>query len=157
MERGLKMRQPKIHLFGIFGVMGLFGVLAGYGLDYILNDQRAPIVAFTQTEALNSPIEKYEPLKVRIWRKKVRDDCTVTALRNISNTNGQLIPIESSLSMTVGGVDADYLDWSYTIPQHVPPGQYYLHVHLIYDCPKTTPFNYSLPVTPFIIKGETAP
>ena len=105
-----------------------------------------PPVLFEKTVALNSPLRVGDALVVRIYRKKVRDDCPVLSIRDAINLDGQVFDI-SDIEWEGGPPSTEFLDLPYGT-QDLPPGQYVLRVRLVYQCPG---FEYRInqPDTPF--------
>lgn len=115
-------------------------------------DVRPPVVAFTGAEALNSPVEAGEDLIVRIYRIKVRDDCPVTSIRSLINDDGRRLDIMDAVTHA-GGAAGESVEISYPIPIGTPPGNYFLTVHLIYDCGRGGVFHYDQPQVPLRVEA----
>lgn len=142
------------HLWGLIGVVGLFGFPLGWFLDDLTTDRRAPVVGFTSVEALNSPIYAGEDLLVRVVREKVRDDCPVTSLRSAVDQDGRVWEVPDVIAHAGGPADVPYIERAYPIPFDTPPGSYELRVHLVYDCPGAGVFHYDQPAVRFQITEE---
>lgn len=115
-------------------------------------DRRAPVVAFTGAEALNSPVVAGSDLMVRIYRIKVRDDCPVTSTRSLVDHDGRRLGIMGSHTHE-GGPTGDSVVISYPIPAETPPGNYFLAVHLAYDCGLAGVFHYDQPQVPIRVEA----
>lgn len=117
-------------------------------LSVAFTDRTPPIVSFSKAEALNSPIRAGEPLLVRIWREKVRDDCTVHSDRQAVNQDGVVFDMENG-QWRGGSADNAYLDFAYPTSLFMPVGIYELRVHLAYTCPNVPDFHYDQPPVRF--------
>lgn len=66
----------------------LSGVLGFMAVKYERLDRTQPISNFKRVETLNSPVKAGEPLRLRVWRDKERDDCPVQSERTGINQDG---------------------------------------------------------------------
>lgn len=115
-------------------------------------DRTPPVTAFHRAEALNSPIHAGEPLIVRVWRDKVRDDCPVDSDRQAVNQDG-VVTVLPPATWAGGPTDVPYLDFAYPTLPAMTVGDYELRVHLSYHCPGIAePFEYDQPVVRFRIR-----
>lgn len=141
------------------GIAFLAIILAGLSLGTLVNmaqiDRRPPVTSFERVEVLNSPIQPGEALRVRIWREKVRGDCPVTSYRSASNRDGKLYDIPDIFDFEGGPPEQPYFEVSYHIPRTLPPDQYLLLVHLVYQCPDGLEFRYDQPPARFRVEGDT--
>jgi len=106
-------------------------------LDWLNRDTRVPIETWGRVEVLNSPIYAGDYLRTRIYRKKVRDDCPVTSIREAIDQDGHSIEMPNGISPG-GASNLLYVPVDYPTPSDMPPGQYELHVSLEYACPGFT-------------------
>lgn len=105
-------------------------------------DRRDPIVGPMLTTALNSPVPPGEPLRVRIERVKVRDDCPVVSVRRFISESGEEIPVPTAISAG-GDADRRYVEWDYPLVPGMDPSQTWeLWVWLTYICPGLEPFQH---------------
>jgi hypothetical protein len=114
----------------------LAGVLIAETYRYISYDSDPP-VTFQRVEVLNSPIYAGNPLVVRIWRQKTRDDCPVYSHRTAINSDGVAYELPSAL-WSGGPPETEFIDYAYPTLTVMPPDDYELRVHLIYNCPGFT-------------------
>jgi hypothetical protein len=114
----------------------LVGVLASEGFRLASYNDDVPVV-FQRVEVMNSPIAAGEPLVVRIWREKTRDDCPVYSHRTAVNADGVSYELPSAL-WSGGPQDTAFVDYAYPTLSVMPPGNYELRVHLVYNCPHIT-------------------
>jgi hypothetical protein len=97
-------------------------------------DDRIPIERWDQVEVLNSPILAGEGVEVRIWRKKVRDDCPVSSSRQAIDRDGHVINLEDAV-FEGGPAGTEYFAMTYLTVSDMPVGEYLLRVNLTYSCP----------------------
>jgi hypothetical protein len=136
----------------LFVMVSLF--LGAVGLEawnYLTFDRRVPAV-FDRVEVINSPIEAGDVLMVRIWRDKVRDDCTVHSHRLAVTQDG--VSYDLPDAVWAGGQSGTaFLDYGYPTLAAMPPGPYELRVHLSYSCPGIT-FEIPQPTALFRVRPE---
>ena len=126
---------------------GLIGTSLLWIKDVLTIDNRSP-VSIQKVEAINSPIVTGEKLQVRIWRKKVRDDCPLHSERYASDQNGRAHDLPDAQG--VGGPkDQRFVDVWYDTSA-LPPGAYSLHVSLMYHCPGQS-FPVQQPPVSFVV------
>lgn len=113
------------------------GLLAFVTYENIAADDRVPIARWDRVEVLNSPVAPGEPLRTRIYREKVRDDCPVASSRQVISEDGRVYDIADAVSPG-GPADKAYVPWDYPLPGNLPPGSYTLRVTLTYECPEFT-------------------
>jgi hypothetical protein len=111
----------------------LVGVIVAEGYRIASYNPDIPVV-FQSVEVLNSPIHAGNPLVVRIVREKYRDDCPVYSHRTAINQDGVAYELPSAL-WSGGPADLDVIDYAYPTLPIMPPGNYELRVHLVYNCP----------------------
>jgi len=111
----------------------LVGVLAAEVFRLASYNPRVPVI-FQQVEVLNSPIQAGDPVIVRIWREKYRDDCPVYSHRTAINQDGVAYQLPDALWIG-GSSELDTIDVTYQTLPIMPPGNYELRVHLVYNCP----------------------
>jgi hypothetical protein len=134
------------------GLVSAFVV--GLVFNGIFQDRRAPIEAFYRTELLNEGhVHPGGVARVRIYRDKVRDDCTVTSVRTLTNSTTYDLP--TAISVSGGPKDAPFFDMDYFIPEEVEPSTYILKVLLLYACPGVDePFAYNQPDTTITVREK---
>jgi len=103
-------------------------------------------------ETLNSPVKAGEPLRLRIWRDKERDDCPVQSERTGINQDGVVFDMPDA-EWAGGPAHTDFLDLNYPTLPYMPAGEYELRVELTYTCPGGLEFNYTQPSALFRIAG----
>jgi hypothetical protein len=151
-EVSRKLAERTASFLGVLTVL-LLGVVIY--LQATIN-RTPPISAFTATEVINEDccVVPGGTLFVRIYREKLRDDCSVTSLRSavaLDNGNsGRAYQLPPSIDMAGGPPDQSYFDQGYPMPAWLSPGEYLLRVHLIYDCHGMV-FHYDQPDTAFTV------
>jgi hypothetical protein len=114
----------------------LAGVL-GAEIFRIANYNSTVPVIFHKIEVLNSPIHAGNPLAVRIWRDKTRNDCPVYSHRTAITVDGVAYELPSAL-WSGGPPETQFVDYAYPTLTMMPAGEYELRVHLVYNCPGFT-------------------
>ncbi len=130
----------------------LSGVLGFMAVKYERLDRTQPISNFKRVETLNSPVKAGEPLRLRIWRDKERDDCPVQSERTGINQDGVVFDMPDA-EWAGGAAHTDFLDLNYPTLPYMPAGEYELRVELTYTCPGGLEFNYTQPSALFRIAG----
>lgn len=95
-------------------------------------DRRVPTV-IERVEVVNSPVPAGKKLTVRITRQKVRGDCPVTSIRYVTDIHGRAFNLPDAV-WAGGPPKTAYVDLDYDT-SGLPPGDYTLHVDLLYSCP----------------------
>ena len=114
-------------------------------------DRREPVVAFTRTEAINTPISGGNVV-VRYWRRYQRNDCSVCSSRAVYDSDGVLHDIPNSCHPSYDP-SGEYSDISNDVSM-LGNGHHILTVHLTYSCPGDLEFEYPTLLTPFRITRE---
>ena len=144
---GWQVKDRSWHALG-FSAALFAGVMASHVWSVMTFDRTFP-VRFESVETLNSPIASGDYLRVRIWRKKFRDDCPVTSLRQAVSENGVTFNLPAA-TWEGGRVSEPYLDYRYPTVRGMPPGNYELRVSLTYGCPGIT-FTAEQPPARFVV------
>ena len=123
---------------------------AYYFNKYVLTDRTPPIQEWISAHAINSPLEPGQVLEIEVDRIKVRDDCPVTATRNVVREDGTVTSLDHTDSK--GGVSEERtLRVAYPGTVDLKPGNYILQVDLVYDCPGDFEQRTAQPDVPFRI------
>lgn len=129
----------------------ILGVVLWPGAAWLYADRTPPVKTFISSEVQNSPVGVGEPLRLRVFREKMRDDCPVTAHRTAVDQDGRVYTI-STASWAGGDDDAPFVDLAYDLPASMPDGDYVLFVSLTYECPGPFVFHYEQPPALFRLR-----
>ncbi len=114
-------------------------------------DNRVP-VTISRAEVLNSPIFAGQPLWLRTWRDKVRDDCKLYSTRTAMDEDGAVITLPDYFGPG-GPVGTAYAEVGYQTLISMHPGDYWLQIRLTFFCPGVT-FDVEHPTMPFRIEAR---
>ena len=144
--------QNRIEFSGLFAFII---IMLMWGLATVSLDRRDPLPnGFDKAAVLNSPIPLGGYLDARVWRTKVRDDCTLAAKRWATDQNGNYADIPSEV-LAVGLSSSEYLDIRYDVSE-LAVGEWVVFVDLTYSCPGVGPFEHSQPPLRFTIVDPSA-
>lgn len=128
----------------------LIVLLVAQAVLWLTYDPRQP-VHFERVEVLNSPIKPGGVLEARVYRDKVRDDCTVQATRHAINQDGVAFEL-ARYNPAPGEVGTPYLDVRYSTPIDIPEGLYTLRIRVVYECPRNLDFEFVQPLVQFRVQ-----